>query len=586
MRMTRAAAAALQETGSHDETQDLSAGDVQDSSIPTIEDASALMVNEMDSADLFRQSTRSKKGSKRGKKNMGLATDDVHVDEVTQGIENLGLGDSTNDTQRSDLSLGRDAEASFASSTRSKRVASNGKEAVLVVVDESAEPRPGSPIMDFSKSVLKPKSQAKQLLAKEKMGMRSTSNKENVQPGSPATVVAPPRVVAATEVRTETEGADNAATAATEEPEHNSEREAQVATEEADVSTQRASEADAEVETSVFVEVEPTENVVPHESSETALGTATIKDSAATSREGAPRSTKRASTAGKPSTRTKSSKPTSRPSEVNIPHSKPRPISLSFPTPPPPPKSTRPATKSTFSLPGEAVAAKLKAAKEARLARSASTTSTAEPPSTALTRKPIVSKTVPRPSGASTTSRTTPSADFKKPAFKARPVPKFDHAAAVVRPTKASRARESLASSSASSSSSSAGLGALKRASSVRESVKTTSGTHERRASAVVPRPRNLGGEVRARPQSVIVPAGPRMSMSGEGRTGTDKGKEVFRRAKMEQQEAVKRQREKEEAARRARKEASERGREMGRMWAERKGKVGKASGPAAEVEA
>ncbi|KAF2710619.1 hypothetical protein K504DRAFT_266570 [Pleomassaria siparia CBS 279.74] len=49
--------------------------------------------------------------------------------------------------------------------------------------------------------------------------------------------------------------------------------------------------------------------------------------------------------------------------------SKRRPISMSFPTPPPPLKSSKPPTQSTFQLPGEAVAAKLKAQKEERLRR-------------------------------------------------------------------------------------------------------------------------------------------------------------------------------------------------------------------------
>jgi hypothetical protein len=43
-----------------------------------------------------------------------------------------------------------------------------------------------------------------------------------------------------------------------------------------------------------------------------------------------------------------------------------RPVSVNFPTPPAPVRSTKPVTKSTFSLPGEAVAARLKAQREAR----------------------------------------------------------------------------------------------------------------------------------------------------------------------------------------------------------------------------
>jgi hypothetical protein len=51
------------------------------------------------------------------------------------------------------------------------------------------------------------------------------------------------------------------------------------------------------------------------------------------------------------------------------PEVKRRPISVQFPTPAPPAKSTKPPTKSTFSLPGEAVAAKMKAARQERLKR-------------------------------------------------------------------------------------------------------------------------------------------------------------------------------------------------------------------------
>jgi hypothetical protein len=46
-----------------------------------------------------------------------------------------------------------------------------------------------------------------------------------------------------------------------------------------------------------------------------------------------------------------------------------RPISVQFPTPPPPPKSTKEPTKATFTLPGEALAAKFKAAREERVKR-------------------------------------------------------------------------------------------------------------------------------------------------------------------------------------------------------------------------
>ncbi|KAK3076657.1 hypothetical protein LTS18_012416, partial [Coniosporium uncinatum] len=85
-----------------------------------------------------------------------------------------------------------------------------------------------------------------------------------------------------------------------------------------------------------------------------------------------------------------------------------RPISLHFPTPPPPPKSTKAPTKSNFQLPGEAVAAKLKAAKEERQKREEEEAA-------------------------------------KKKEIKARPAPKTSAPFNVAtKPTAASRARESL----------------------------------------------------------------------------------------------------------------------------------------------
>jgi hypothetical protein len=74
-----------------------------------------------------------------------------------------------------------------------------------------------------------------------------------------------------------------------------------------------------------------------------------------------------------------SSQSTERGAPAKIPHSKPRPMSMSFPTPPPPPKSTKATTQATFQLPGEAIAAKLKADKEARLQRQAESGTTARP---------------------------------------------------------------------------------------------------------------------------------------------------------------------------------------------------------------
>ena len=90
-------------------------------------------------------------------------------------------------------------------------------------------------------------------------------------------------------------------------------------------------------------------------------------------------SVKRSSVRPSMAPRAGSSQSTERGAPATIPHSKPRPMSMSFPTPPPPPKSAKTATQSTFQLPGEAIAAKLKADKEARLQRQAEAGNTAKP---------------------------------------------------------------------------------------------------------------------------------------------------------------------------------------------------------------
>lgn len=57
--------------------------------------------------------------------------------------------------------------------------------------------------------------------------------------------------------------------------------------------------------------------------------------------------------------------------EVVIPHSKPRPVSMSFPAPKLPMKSKKPLTQVNFTLPGEAMSAKFKAAREAKALKEA-----------------------------------------------------------------------------------------------------------------------------------------------------------------------------------------------------------------------
>ncbi|KAK3653234.1 hypothetical protein LTR56_004770 [Elasticomyces elasticus] len=235
--------------------------------------------------------------------------------------------------------------------------------------------------------------------------------------------------------------------------------------------------------------------------------------------------------------------------EVVIPHSKPRPVSLSFPTPPPPPKSKKAPTVSSFQLPGEAVAARLKAARHER---------------------------APKVEEAET---------VKKPAFKARPVPASLTRAPSIKPTVAIRARESLMPGSKA------------------PSTTATTGTAHKRAQSTItsstgPRASLRGGPLadlsiarqRPRPSTAMAGTGaPRASVGVSGlrngemappsatarggrvaSAGTSKGKEVFQRAAANKAAEEKERKLKEEAAKQARKEASERGRVLSREWAEK----------------
>ncbi|KAF2809631.1 uncharacterized protein BDZ99DRAFT_463416 [Mytilinidion resinicola] len=249
--------------------------------------------------------------------------------------------------------------------------------------------------------------------------------------------------------------------------------------------------------------------------------------------------------------------------------SKRRPISVSFPTPPPPPKSTKPPTKSTFQLPGEAVAARLKAQREERQKREEEEAA-------------------------------------KKPTFKARPAP-VRKAPALVKQTAASKARESLMQGGSTEEKENDPTNAI----SLKRTSSTTTATSAKRQSTLITNTKSqsslLSGthtptnpaEKRERPAfnlSTANTAVKRVSSIGgptipplhkPAMTPADvatqrlKGREVFNRDKMENQERERIRREKEDAAKRARAEAAERGRIASREWAEKQ-KMRKAGLPAA----
>lgn len=240
--------------------------------------------------------------------------------------------------------------------------------------------------------------------------------------------------------------------------------------------------------------------------------------------------------------------------ETVIPHSKPRPVSISFPTPPPPPKSKKAPTTAAFQLPGEAVAAKLKAAREER-------------------------------------TKKEPEEGQKKPAFKARPVPTTLNKAPSVRQTSASKARESLMGGKPAGS-----LTVHKRTQSAvtpgTSTFKSKTGSKEtsaRSTSSSKPAPEALKVAKRASTAMANI-SKPRTSLANNTGAvpaataaascatiqqrvpskGTTKGKEVFNRAAAAKGAAEKEKREKEDAAKKARAAASERGRVASREWAEK----------------
>ncbi|KAG9768116.1 hypothetical protein ABEF93_001709 [Exophiala dermatitidis] len=261
-----------------------------------------------------------------------------------------------------------------------------------------------------------------------------------------------------------------------------------------------------------------------------------------------------------------------------------------------PAKSSKPPTKPTFTLPGEAISAKLKAQREERLKREEE-------------------------------------AEKERKQFKARPVPsKVARPSVLPRETKASQARMSIYANgvdkenvapqqrvSSSSSSSSSSTGTKPRPSSTAAKVRVSSVEHPakvanssvRRTTAVggstvvvektrPTRPTTSVGENKTGVTTTAVTRGtatttaatatataskPRVSSltltAGQKQTVTKeevaqqkaKGREVFGRTKIEMERAEKEKREKEDAAKRARAEAAERGRQASREWAERQKK-------------
>ena len=213
-----------------------------------------------------------------------------------------------------------------------------------------------------------------------------------------------------------------------------------------------------------------------------------------------------------------------------------------------PAKSTKPPTRSNFELPGEAVARKLKEAREERMKREEA------------------------------------EERVKKPAFKARPVRLSQ--APVVRPTATSKARISIAKGEVPATS-------IVKTTAPRSTVTprpsgAASSPPGQRLSTVsdnkraAPASANTSARVTGRSSNAfnsskistakpIAPSSIRQSVGGaDAAQLRAKGKEVFNRGRVEQDERDRMRKEKEDAAKKARAEAAERGRVASREWAEK----------------
>ena len=245
---------------------------------------------------------------------------------------------------------------------------------------------------------------------------------------------------------------------------------------------------------------------------------------------------------------------------------KQRPISM-----PPPPKSTKPPTVPTFQLSSEATAAKLKAQKEERLKRMEEVGGhkpTARPIS--MPPPPKSTKPVTKPSfqlpGEATAARLKAQKEERLKRMEEAEAAKKAALAAPVRKPIAHRPRQSLLVKDAPGVSipPSLKVDAPQRSTSL---VSKRSSVHEPSASRST-------STSSANRNSVLLAEGGKSTVTPvDAAALKSKGKQVFNRDRMEKEAMERERREKEEAAKKARAEAAERGRVASREWAERQRK-------------
>lgn len=197
-----------------------------------------------------------------------------------------------------------------------------------------------------------------------------------------------------------------------------------------------------------------------------------------------------------------------------------------------PAKSAKPPTKPTFTLPGEAISAKVKAEREEKLRREEE-------------------------------------AERERKVFKARPAPpKTSRPSVLPRENKASQARVSIYSTGTNKEN----VAPKTRPSSFHAAVHkdvTKANSSVRRTTSVMER-----STAKPRVSSLQLTAGQKLAVTKEDQAQQKaRAKAVFGRTKIEMERLEKERKEKEDAARKARAEAAERGRQASREWAEKQKK-------------
>ena len=246
---------------------------------------------------------------------------------------------------------------------------------------------------------------------------------------------------------------------------------------------------------------------------------------------------------------------------------KQRPISM-----PPPPKSTKPPTVPSFQLSGEAAAAKLKAQKEERLKRMEEAAAAGKPVSRPISMPPPAKSTKPltKPSfqlpGEAAAARLKTQKEARLKRMEEAEAAEKAAAKAPLRKPIAYRSRDSL----------------LVRDAPGVSIAPPPQNDAPQRSTSIASKRISIGGAPLSRSistssanrSSVILAEGGKSTVTPVDAAALKfKGKQVFNRDRMEKEAMERERREKEEAAKRARAEAAERGRIASREWAERQRK-------------